>query len=273
MAVMGFNPAAEMSQLRTQRTLAMQATAPADAASAAAPADPAAAATAGAALPGAAGDAAMAASAVQAPPSTSKIVLQSVLKGALSGASMTLGLKQFGPMLMNVGFIGKLAAPVLGFLSKVPLVGKLLPLMGKAGWQGFLITAAVGAGVGAIFGGISGVKKAKAAAAEYADAMAAQQAAQAQPPVGDPVNTDAPPADPPAPAKPRFKNWIIAYSGTTKVAGGSTGTYKTKKGDTLAKLAKRYHTTVAEIRKLNPHVGQDVDAGVTLKFKRKVIKG
>ena len=273
MAIMGFNPAAEMSQMRTQRTLAMQAAAPqGPAAGAAGPApDPAAAMAAAAAMPGAAGDAAMAANAVMEPPSTSKIVLQSVLKGAVSGASVTMGLKSFGPMLMKIGFVGKLLTPVLGFLSKVPLVGKLLPMMGKTGLQGFLITAAVGAGIGAIGGAISGMKKAKAAAAEYAEAMAAQQAQQ-QAPVGDPVNTEPDPAAAEPPAKPRFKNWIIAYSGNTKVAGGSTGTYKAKKGDTLKVLAKRFHTTPAEIKKLNPDIGDTIKPGTTLKFKRKVIK-
>ncbi len=272
MAIMGFNPAAEMSQMRNQRTLAMQSSAPAGVApattltAAAAAGSPTAAA---AAMPGAAGDAAMAANAVMEPPSTSKIVLQSVLKGAMTGASVTMGVKQFGPMLMKIGFVGKLLTPVLGFLSKVPLVGKLLPMLGKGGLQGFLIAGAIGAGVGAIAGGISGLKKAKAAAAEYAEAMAQQQAQQ-QPPVGDPVNTDAPP--PAEPPKPRFKNWIVAYSGNTKVAGGSTGTYKSKKGDTLKVLAKRFHTTPAEIKKLNPGIGNEIKPGTTLKLKRKVIK-
>jgi LysM repeat protein len=280
MAVMGFNPAAEMSQLRTQQTLAMQASAPAAAPAAAAAAAPADAATVagaeGAAMAGAAGDAAIGAAGVMEPPSTSKIVLQSVMKNALTGASVGLGLKSFGPTLMKVGFIGKLVgklAPpsgVLGFLSKLPLVGTVLPKLAKlTGWQAFLATGLIGAGIGAVFGVISGLKKAKAAAAEYAEAMAQQQAQQ--PPVGDPVNTPEP-APAPAPTRPRYKNWIVAYSGTTKVAGGSTGTYKAKKGDTLAVLAKRFHTTEAEIRKLNPGIGDEPKPGATLKFKRRVVK-
>jgi hypothetical protein len=270
MAIAGFNPAAEMSQLRTQRTLAMQASAPADQAAAAGGTDQAAAAATAAAMPGAAGDAAIAATSVQEPPSTSKIVLQSVLKGAVTGASVTLGIKQFGPLLLKVPFLSKLITPAIGFLSKLPLVGKLMPLLGKTGLQGFLITALVGAGVGAIAGAIGGVKKAKEAQAQYAEAMAAQQAQQP----GDPVNTEpaAEPAPAPAPAaKPRFKNWIIAYSGKSK-RPGSTGTYKVKGGDTIASLAKRFHTTEAEIRKLNPSLGGEPKAGQTLKLKRKVVK-
>jgi LysM repeat protein len=283
---MGFNPAAEMSQLRTQRTLAMQATGPA--AAAAAPTTVAGAAAAapadGAAATGAAGDAAMGAMAVQEPPSTSKIVLQSVLKGAMTGASVSLGFKQFGPLLGKIPFVanmfgklpiaGAVGTGLLGFVSKIPvlggLVGKVAPLLAKTGLQGFLIAGLVGAGIGAIFGAVGGMKKAKAATAEYEEAMAAQQA-NAEPPVGDPVNTPAPPVDT-GPAKPRFKNWIVAYQGDTKKPGGSTGTYKARKGDTLAVLAKRFHTTPAEIKKLNPGVGSKIEPGTTLKFKRKVIK-
>ena len=121
MAVLGFNPAAEMSMLRTQQTLAMQASAPAAGAAPAAAAEPAAAAAAqGAAAPGAAADASVGAAAVQPPPSTSSIVLRSVLTGALSGASLTLGVKQFGPMLAKIGFIGKAigtVAPPAGILG------------------------------------------------------------------------------------------------------------------------------------------------------------
>jgi hypothetical protein len=281
MAIMGFNPAAEMSQLRTQRTLAMQASAPAGAAAPAAATDPAAAAAAGAAAPGAAADAAIGAAGVMEPPSTSKIILQSVFKNALTGVSVGLGLKSFGPMLTKIGFIGNIVGklPVgdavgkglLGFLGKLPLVGTVLPKLARlTGWQSFLATGLIGAAVGAVFGVVSGMKKAKAAAAEYAEAMAAQQAEQ--PPVGDPVNKPGDGAAPaPVPAKPRFKNWIVAYEGTT-MKPGSTGTYKAKKGDTLAVLAKRFHTTPAEIKKLNPGVGDDIKPGTTLKLKRKVVK-
>lgn len=280
MAIMGFNPAAEMSQLRTQQSLAMQASAPA---AGAAPAPAAAAAAAqGAAAPGAAADAAIGAAAVQEPPATSKIVLQSVLRGAMTGASVTMGLKSFGPTLMKVGFIGKLMGStvpptgVLGFLSKLPVVGKVLPLLGRTGLQGFLIAGLVGAGVGAVFGALSGMKKAKAAAAEYAEAMAAQQAQEAQqPPAGDPVNAPGPAPKPGPPAKPggkrKAKSWVIARQGSTPAAGPSFGHYRTRKGDTIEQLAKRFYTTPAEIRKLNPDLGRSVEPGTKLKLRRKVV--
>jgi hypothetical protein len=284
MAIMGFNPAAEMSQMRTQ-TLAMQASssaAPAAAAATAA-ADPAAAAGAAAAAPGAAADAAIGAQAVQ-PPQTSKIVLQSVLKGALNGASVTLGLKSFGPMLFKVPLLAKFLAPAVGFISKLPVVGSLFKLAGHAGIQGFLIAGLIGAGVGAIFGAMSGLKKAKAAAAEYAEAMAAQQAQTppATTPAAPAPTPEPAPAKAPAHAAPhtkvrRAKSWIITRHGSTSKPGGSTGTYTTRPGDTIDKLAERFHTSVAEMRKLNPELGASlvaggsVAAGKTLTFKRKVI--
>lgn len=276
MAIMGFNPAAEMNQLRTQRTLAMQASGPQAAIGPVNPADATAAGVAGAAAPGAAADAAIGAAGVMEPPSTSRIVLQSVLKGAVTGASVSMGIKSFGPVLMKVGFIGKMVgtiappAGILGFLSKMPLIGAVLPKLAKlGGWQAFAVTALIGAAVGAIAGAVGGMRKAKAAAAEYAEAMAAQQAQQ--PPVGDPMN--APGNAPAPPVKPRFKNWIVAYSGSAVSPNGAgTGTYRTKKGDTLAVLAKRFHTTPAEIKKLNPGIGNEVKAGETLKLQRKLVK-
>lgn len=295
MSVMGFNPAMEMSQLRTQQTLAMQSgAAPAAAAApvstagavAAVPAAaPAAAMTAGAAAPGAAGDAAVAAEAVQPPPATSKIVLQSVLKGAMSGASVTLGLKTMGPILTKVPFIAKLvgnlagpagapaAAGVLGFLGKLPLVGKLLPMIAKGGLAGFAITALIGAGVGAIGGFISGQKKAKQAQADYEAALAAQQAAAPPPAPAEPE-----PAPAPAPKKAAStgkkrtaKTWVIAKHGS-KYGTGQMGHYTAKPGDTIEILAKRFYTTPAEIRKLNPDLGSgEVKPGTTLKLRRQVI--
>ena len=34
--------------------------------------------------------------------------------GAMTGASVTLGLKQFGPTLMKIGFLNKLVTPAIG---------------------------------------------------------------------------------------------------------------------------------------------------------------
>jgi LysM repeat protein len=103
--------------------------------------------------------------------------------------------------------------------------------------------------------------------------MAAQQAAQ--PPVGDPVNTPeaAPvPVDQAPPASNRrFKSWIIARNGNVGVSGGSHGSYRVKQGDTIEQLAKRFYTTPAEIRKLNPGIGSSVEPGDKLKLKRKVV--
>jgi LysM repeat protein len=273
MAIMGFNPAAEMSQMRTQ-TLAMQATSSAaPAAAATAAADPAAAAAAAAAAPGAAADAAIGAQAVQ-PPQTSKIVMQSVLKGAMTGVSVSLGLKQFGPMLAGIGFL----KPVAAFISKLPVVSHLIPLFSKGPFGGFLVAGLIGAGVGAIFGAVSGLKKAKAAAAEYAEAMAAQQAQAPAPTPAAPAPTPADSAPAPAPARTvrRAKSWIISRSGATSRTGGSIGHYTTRKGDTIEQLAERFHTSAAEIRKLNPGLGSSLSGssvapGTTLKLKRKVV--
>lgn len=308
---LAINPAADMAQLRNQQALGMSAadggaaaagaaspvagTMPATAAAAPAAVAPngqVAAVAAGAAAPGAAGDASMAAAAVQPPPSTGKIVIQSLLKGAMTGVSVTLGLKSFGPMLAKVGFLKNIigAMPVaaaggaagvagkglLGFLSRIPIIGKILPMTAKAGIQGFLITAAIGAAVGGIFGAISGLGKAKKAQAEYADALAKAQAAAVQqpPPVVTPPAEAEAPAPPKkakaAPVKPRFKSWVVARSGS-HMGTQKFGSYVAK-GESLATLAKRFHTTPAEIKKLNPSItGDDVPTGTKLKLARKVV--
>lgn len=276
------NPAAEMSQMRSTQTLAMSAPAAAPAAAptnATAPAGSAEAAAAAAAAPGAAADAAAGAQAVQ-PPATGKIIMQSVLKGAMSGASVAMGIKQFGPLLMKFGPIAKLigsAAPpagLIGFISKVPVLGKVLPLLGKTGLAGFAIAGLMGAAVGAIAGFVKGRGAAKKAAEEYATAQAA---AQAQAPVGNPVVPTPAPAEAPAPekakaapVKPRFKSWVVARSGS-KLGTQKFGHYTTK-GESMKDLCARFHTTPAEIRKLNPSVtGDSVPAGTKLKLARKVV--
>lgn len=282
MTIMGFNPAVEMNQLRSQQTLAMTASgAPAAApAVATAAAGSAEAAAAAAAAPGAAADAAAGAQAVQ-PPNTSKIILQSVLRGAMTGASVSLGVKQFGPLLMKFGPVAKLIgstvppAGMLGFLSKIPVIGKVLPILGKGGWQGFAIAGLIGAGVGAVAGLIKGRSAAKKAAEEFAAAQAAMQT----PPAGQPVTPEPTPADtaPPvaepkqrAAKKPRFKSWVVARSGSS-YGTQKFGSYVTK-GESMAKLCERFHTTPQEIRKLNPSItGDSVPAGTKLKLARKVV--
>lgn len=303
MSIAGFNPAGEMSQLRTQQTLAMQSAAPAaataaaDPAAAAAAADPNVAAAAGAAAPGAAADASMGAAAVQAPPNTTRIILQSVMKGALTGASVTMGLKSFGPVLGKIGFIGKALGSlpaaatgtagaiagkgILGFLGKIPVLGSILPMAFRGGIGGFVVTALIGAAVGGIVGVFTGMKSAKAQTAAYNEQLAAAQQ-QAPAPVGDPINTAPTPADgqaapAPAPAakpahKGKWKSWVIASHGT-HLGTQKTSHYNAKSGDTVAMLAKRFYTTPAEIRKLNPSLkGDTVPAGTKVTLTRKVVK-
>lgn len=273
---MSINPSADINALRNQQSLAMSA-------NAAAPADPAAQAAAqAAATPGAAGDASIGAAAVQAPPSTSKIILQSVLKGAVTGVSVSLGVKSFAPFLSKIPMIGPFMAKVPGLISKIPLVGglfsKVLKFAGKGALQGFLVTALVGAAVGAIGGAISGLGKAKKAATEYAEAQAkaqAQAAAQQQ----AQQQAQQAPAEPSAKAmtkpvakavKPRFKSWVVARSGS-KYGTQKFGSYTTK-GESMQTLCARFHTTPDEIRKLNPSItGDSVPSGTKLKLARKVV--
>lgn len=284
MAIM-MNPAAEMSQVRSQQTLAMTADSAAAATPATASVAPAASGAAGqaaaaAATPGAAGDAGMGAAAVQEP-DTKKIVLQSVLKGAMSGASVGLGVKSFAPFLSKIPFLAKMVGTVggaglLGFLGKIPVLGKLLPMIAPkmAGPLGFLIAAGIGAAVGAIGGLIKGKAAAKKAQEEYAAAQAA--AAQQPAPTPTPAPTEPAPADqkPPAKAKaaktPRFKSWVVARHGSS-YGTQKFGSYTTK-GESMKDLCARFHTTPAEIRKLNPSLtGDTVPSGTKLKLARKVV--
>jgi LysM repeat protein len=288
MSVLGFNPALEMSQLRSQRTLAMQASAPVE---------PAAAASTGsvnAAAAGATGDAAAGAIAVQEPPSTAKIVLGSVLRGAMSGASVTLGVKSAVPLLGKIGFlsniVGKLPAAgaagagALGLLARVPLLGaalgKVLPMMGRTGWQGFAITGLIGAAVGAVVGGIKGLKTARAESAKYAEAMAAaqQQAEEAAKAEAQEASQQARQrAGETARTKRRGRasggqhrnDWVISRTGVARK--GATGIYQVKSGDTIAALAKRFYTTEAEIRRLNPTLGSTLPEGFKLHLRQQVI--
>jgi len=242
----------------------------------------------------------MGAAAVQAPPNATKIILQAVFKGALTGASVTMGLKQFGPFLTKVPFIANIVGTLgtkaaegaakaagtglLGLLGKVPVLGALLPRMFASGIGAFAITALAGAVVGGIVGVFSGLKESKKQATAYNEALAAQQAAGTTPLPGDPITTAPSGADKPAPVKSkakasaapkgRWKSWVVAKHGTHLAAPGQakTGHYNAKNGDTIAMLAKRFYTTPAEIRKLNPALtGDSVPAGTKVTLARKVV--
>ncbi|MHB1685827.1 MAG: LysM peptidoglycan-binding domain-containing protein [Ignavibacteriaceae bacterium] len=57
--------------------------------------------------------------------------------------------------------------------------------------------------------------------------------------------------------------------------GGSSSSvenYKIRKGDTIGKIAEKYHVPVASIKKLNGIKGNDIDAGETLKISRHPLK-
>jgi hypothetical protein len=209
-------------------------------------------------------------------------VMQAVLKGAMSGASVGLGFKSFAPFLGKIGFVSKLVGSVappaglLGFLGKLPILGKLLPgiLPKLAGPLGFLIAAGVGAAIGAIGGLIKGKGEAKKAAEEYAaaQAAAAQPAPAPIPAPVDPGSAQAPAVPKKAKVvhKPRFKSWVIARHGSS-YGTQKFGSYTTK-GETMASLCERFHTTPAEIRKLNPSItGDSVPSGTKLKLARKVV--
>jgi len=136
------------------------------------PVDPTgAAAAAGAAGPGSTGaaQAQVGGEGVQ-PPQTSKIVMSSVLKGAMNGVSMMFGLNFFGP---KIPFIGKfMSGPVTALLNKIPFLAKVtFP-------YGTLLVIGAGALVGGALGLFFGMKKAKKAAADYSAAQAAAAAAQ-----------------------------------------------------------------------------------------------
>lgn len=287
MPVMGFNPAMEMSMIRSSQGGAIapgQQAAAVTGSSATGAAPVAAQATLAAAAPGAAGEAAMGAAAVQPePPQSSKIVLASVLRGASTGASVALGFKQFGPILGKLPMIGGLFGGIGGFLTKLPVVGSLL---GRTGISGFLIAGGIGAAIGAGVGLVMGMRKARAATTEYAEAQAAAQQAAAQQAAAEaqaaatqaqsPVPDQAGPAPGEAEAKknppmtpgaadastgvkraPGKSPWVTARTGKTMAPKGerpTTTAVRVRSGDTLTSLATRYHTTVAAIVKANPAI-------------------
>lgn len=252
-----FNPGIETAQHR-----AMLAMSPGTAAAPAGAAAPAAApegASAGA-------DQAAAGAEGVAPPQPTKIIIGSVLRGAVSGASMMFGINSFGP---KIPFINKFMTSII---TKIPFLA-------KAGFpMGTVAALGVGAGLGAVFGLIGGIRKARKATAEYVAAQAAAQAQQpaAQPepaPVGDPLvlGPDGKPVGvEPATNIPHGtrKNPVMdaAYkakklkaakakrAAKAKAAANARGIrYHIVWGDTLWALSRRYGVSINDIVRANSH--------------------
>lgn len=250
---MFFNPGVESAQRRAQ--LAMSA---APAASAAAPSAAAAPVNAS---PGAGADqaAAGAEGVGAAPPNPKKIILASVIRGAVSGASMMFGINSFGP---KVPFINNFMTKVI---TKIPLLSKL-------GWpMGTLGALGVGAAMGAIFGLIGGVRKARSEAASYVSgqqrAMEAQGQQQQSGAVGDPLvlgpdgkpisvdpATNRPVQKPSAAHAKKNPMMSAQYKGVrgTRHARDIDGSsYHIQRGDTLWALSRRYNVTIDDIVRAN----------------------
>lgn len=251
---MFFNPGVESAQLRAQ--LAMRSSAPSAVAATAAPA---AAATLGAAA-SAADQAAAGAEGVAADaPNPKKIILSSVIRGAVSGASMMFGLNSFGP---KVPFINNFMTKVI---TKIPLVAKL-------GWpMGTLGALGVGAAMGALFGLISGVRKARSEAMNYMAGQEKALAAQGQQagavgdplvlgPDGKPITID-PSTNRPmrAPKKrkisakknPKMDASYKGVRGHTRHARPDGSSYHIQRGDTLWELSHRFDVSIGDIVRAN----------------------
>lgn len=297
------NPAVQAAE---NRTLGMSPTvaptavmAPGQPAGATSTGDPTAAA---AAAPGEAGaQATMGAEAVQpTPPQPAKIVLGSVVRGAVTGASMMFGINSFGA---KIPFVANIMTKALKF---VPFLKLGFPM-------GTVAALGVGAAVGAIFGLVGGLRKAKQAAATWAEQqVAAQQQQQQQqaaagidpatglPAAGVPGADPAamPPGAPPVQPEPGAipgehaaagskgkpkKNPVMGddYKGTSSrrskdasrsraasdgAAGGSR--YHIKRGDTLWALSRRFGVSIDDIVRANPKI-KDPDliyAGDTIRI-------
>lgn len=89
------------------------------------------------------------------PPNTKKIIMGSMLRGAIAGGSLLFSANKFMP-----GMLGK----IIGF---IPLIPKVTFPMGT------LAALGIGAAIGAAFGLFTGMKKAKAEVAKYAESQAA----------------------------------------------------------------------------------------------------
>ena len=89
------------------------------------------------------------------PPNTKKIIMGSMLRGAIAGGSLLFSANKFMP-----GMLGK----IIGF---IPLIPKVTFPMGT------LAALGIGAAIGAAFGLFTGMRKAKAEVAKYAESQAA----------------------------------------------------------------------------------------------------
>jgi LysM repeat protein len=194
------------------------------------------------------------------PPSPLKIILGSVLKGAMTGASMAFGLNSMGG---EVSWLVKILhfIPIPAFQA----ITKLAPLVVLAG----------GAAVGGVLGLIGGIKASKQATAEFNKATEASQ----QQPVA--VGSDGQPIDPnaavaPAPVDPGLAPSNPVMDASYKARKAKATKAKRKKaaaaaarkrghkyhivwGDTLGALARRYGTTVSAIQAANPNKIKNVN--------------
>ncbi len=183
------------------------------------------------------GQAAAGAEAVQ-PPDAKKIIMGSVLRGAMTGGTMLFSLNKFlppGTLHKALGFLPFLfkpqtaAAVEAGAAVAAEGAGAVVATAAKTFIMPTLVALGAGAVIGAVFGFVTGTRKAKKAVTDYAEqqakAQAAQQAAAAQtlqgapgaPATGDPLvvgpngqpqavdPTSNVPATPPAAAAPKPK--------------------------------------------------------------------
>jgi nucleoid-associated protein YgaU len=205
----------------------------------------------------AAGQATLGAENVQPTPTGSpmKSILGSVLKGAMTGASVVMGVNTLGGKIPWVkGFLG-------GVISKLPFLSRFGFPMGT------LAALGIGAAVGAVFGLLSGIRKAKAAAAAAAAQAAAPVPETPAPTTPAPVLTP-PPSKPKKAKKRKVKRNPVA--GTSKAKGkrrsqrlgfspDTSKAHHIKSGDTLWALSRRYDVSIDSIVKANSDIIKDPD--------------
>lgn len=242
-----------MSVGATQGTLGMQSSAApaaagapaapgAEAAAGAAPAAGAPAPTADGSAPAAAGQAQAGAEQVQ-PPNTKKIILGSVLRGAVTGASLAFSVNKLGWLVKILNFIP------FPPLKAVTTVGTAAALIG-------------GAVIGGVAGLMTGMKSAKKQAASFLEAQAKAAAVAASTP-GDPLVIG--PNGQPAGATPEVPknvktNPVMGTKKKKKAARAADGQkYHIKRGDTLWALSRKHGVSIDAIVKANPSKIKDPD--------------